>query len=57
MHYREDGVHMLDNENIQNVLTKADVLAASTVEGFALAIVAAYKAGVETGKTANQTAA
>ena len=43
---------MLDNEKIQSVLSKADVLAASTVEGFALAIVAAYKAGIETGKNA-----
>lgn len=43
---------MLDNEKIQNVLTKADALAAITVEGFALAIVAAYKAGIETGKNA-----
>ena len=42
---------MLDTEKIQSVLNKADALAASTVEGFALAIVAAYKAGIETGKT------
>ena len=43
---------MLDTEKIQSVLNKADALAASTVEGFALAIVAAYKAGIETGKSA-----
>ena len=43
---------MLDNEKIQRVLSKADVLSASTVEGFALAIVVAYKAGIEIGKNA-----
>ena len=43
---------MLDSEKIQSVLTKVDALAACTVEGFALAIVAAYKAGIETGKNA-----
>ena len=48
---------MLDTEKIQSMLTKADALAASTVEGFALAIVAAYKAGIETGKASSQPAA
>ena len=43
---------MLDTEKIQSVLNKPDALAACTVEGFALAIVAAYKAGIETGKAA-----
>ena len=43
---------MLENEKIQSVLSKADALAASTVEGFALAIVVAYKAGIEIGKNA-----
>ena len=43
---------MLTPEKIQSVLSKADTLAASTVEGFALAIAAAYKAGIEIGKNA-----
>lgn len=43
---------MLRPEKILSMLNKADTLAASTVEGFALAIVAAYKAGIETGKNA-----
>jgi hypothetical protein len=51
------GVLMLDNEKIQNVLNKADALAASTVEGFALAVIAAYMAGLETGKASSQPAA
>lgn len=48
---------MLTPEKVQAMLNKADALAACTVEGFALAIVAAYKAGIETGKAAGQTAA
>ena len=48
---------MLDTDKIQNVLTKADELAAATVEGFALAIVAAYKAGLEIGKASGSSVA
>lgn len=48
---------MLDTEKIQNILSKTNALAACTVEGFALAIVAAYKAGIETGKANGQNAA
>ena len=48
---------MLDTEKIQSILNKADALAANTVEDYALAIVAAYKAGIEIGKASGQTAA
>ena len=48
---------MLDNEKIQSVLSKADALAAMTSESFVLAIAAAYLAGIEAGKQANNTAA
>lgn len=48
---------MLDTDKIQNVLSKADELAAVTVEGFALALVAAYKAGLEIGKASGSSAA
>lgn len=48
---------MLDTDKIQSVLMKADALAADTTEGFALAIVAAYIAGMEAGKQASHGAA
>jgi hypothetical protein len=52
---------MLDTERIQNVLSKAGALAASTSEDFVLAIVATYaagyKAGLEAGKASGQPAA
>jgi glycosyltransferase involved in cell wall biosynthesis len=47
---------MLDNEKIQSVLAKADALAANTVEGFALAVIAAYAAGLEVGKACGKSA-
>ena len=46
---------MLDTEKIQSVLKKADDLAAITVEGFTLAVIAAYVAGLEFGKASSQT--
>ena len=48
---------MLDTEKIQSVLTKADALAANTTEGFALAITAAFIAGMEAARQATMPAA
>lgn len=49
---------MLDTENIiRQALTDASALAEQMGEGFALAITAAYIAGMEAGKLAAQSAA
>lgn len=48
---------MLDNEKVISVLDKINALASGTTESFALAVVAAYMAGLEDGKASSQPAA